>query len=184
LPTLGLASLLLLPGTVDGHGRCSRFLLLCLSSCSNKTGLSVPLVILIHSRPCPMNLMVCLMKSHLKGLSPDPNREIKLRPRAFELHSPAVVPPCSRRFLREPQRDRRAALPKSENTWPSRNVGTGGSRFSASGSLAPSGVRFEGSCRKGKLLSWIFLLDQILPLTTLAGAWSKFWKPDVDGWIV
>jgi hypothetical protein len=165
----------------DGHGRCSLFLSLLLSSCSNKTGLSVPLVILIRSPPCPMNLMVCLMKSHLEGLSPDPNRQIKLRPRALELHSRAVVPPCSRSFLREPQRDLRAALPKSENTWPSRNVGDRVLvlpvvwRQVEFGSRARAG---RGSCWDG---SWILLLDLILLLTTLTNAWGRFWELEIDG---
>jgi hypothetical protein len=162
-------------------------LLLFLSSCSNKTGLSVPLVILIRSPPCPINLMVCLMKSHLKGLSPDPNRQIKLRPRPLELHLPAVVPPCSRSFLREPQRDRRAALPKSENTWPSRIVGDRVLVLpvvwrQVEREVREGGVRFEGSCRKGKLLGWILdlplgsdlatYIQLLLALGACIGSWK------------
>ena len=74
-------------------------------------------------------------------------------------------------------------------------AGTWGIEFSASGSLARSGarcarggVRFEGSCRMGKLLGCILDLplrsDLILPLTALASAWGKFWELQMDACIV
>jgi hypothetical protein len=84
-------------------------------------------------------------------------------------------------LLREPQRDLRAALPKSENTWPSRNVGDRVLvlpvvwRQMEFGSRARAG---RGSCWDGP---WILLLDLILLLTTLTNAWGRFWELEIDG---